>query len=217
MPQLVLTLLAITLLPAAAFAHCSSALLPLSVDSVIEDLMATVKSVESRPEFERAAYELLTGLSLPEASFAHDSGLVRRLVPVQGWKEVIRIIDWKGHVYTEIPGLKETRIYNTFWGRPINLKEQDHLLVALHHRTGANTNWINIVVGPVDPSEVEKRNLRRKLIELGLVSGSTLNAYAVGDSAATDVLVLNGIRHTIDSYRFLQKLIYRFQDRYFTR
>lgn len=161
-------------------------------------------------------YEVVTGLN-PDAialGLAGQIQLVRTLQPIQGWKELIRIVQWHGHHYSVTQSWKDSQIYNSFWGRPINIHAHDVLALSLHHQAGRDEIWLNALLGPVEADRLQINQLKETLQLFDEEIEVELLEYQSTEGTQR-FLRLSKIRNRPDSYLFIQKLISTMQDRYF--
>lgn len=199
---------------ASTFAHCSEDLLVgYPSDRIISDILSSLsESGVLAREVDRVAFEILTGLTSEQLEDPRDEGLVRRLLPIQGWRHFIPVVAWRGHAYSEVPNWRETRIYNSFWGRAINLRSQDWLHVALHHQAFSDESWVNLSVGPIDPASVEQKHVIENLTRAGLAAGARIDTIQRGDRSLY-LLVVHGLRNNPNTFSFLKKLTAQMQNR----
>lgn len=162
-------------------------------------------------------FSIITGFDFLADIDTSPAEFVRRLKPIQGWRHLIRAVDWEGHIYSEKSSFWSDNQYNTFWGRPFNMRVSDPVAIAIHHSAKDHETWVNFVVGFSDIKEVELIALERllhfydKSISLHKIS------FVDSNNNNFSLLVLAGIRPKFDAYKLLTKVINDLQERYLVK
>lgn len=200
------------------FGHCNEELIsPNGIDSLISAILGSLTTSNATPlTFQSQALEIVTGLTQEKIRGNSDASFVRRLVPIYGWRHFSELVDWQGYAYSEIKGWSVSRIYNSFWGRPINLRDADLFFVGLHHRAIKDQTWLNLVLGPIDVDEVARRNIITTVSDLRLAAGARTQTVT-HNTETLHLLVIYGVPNKIEPFLFLKKLTARMQDRYLSK
>jgi hypothetical protein len=183
------------------------------VQRLLQSIADGEGSLASRDQ--RAVFSLLTGFSPDYLLHSRrDSGFVHKLLPIKDWSRIIQIVDWQGHIYFRRKrNFKETH-FNTFWGRPFNMRPSDPVAMVINQQAGSQKVWINLSLGWDKMSSTEFMNLNAMLSAYD--KKLTLHSLSMDNPSQPNkkLLVITGLTTEKQHLELLDLLVSSLQDLY---